>query len=341
MGTLNPNRIYKLDLLKGAACAGVVFTHVTFPGLWGKAVMRAAGFAVPVFFMTAGYFAFGKSRDVMLKRLCKILKILLVGYLLYLCYNAWTALRADMLGDWISSNFDILTPVRYLIFCNVDFAVHLWYLIAMAETYVLWLVLLSFGWQRKQRALPLLFLLQFLLVIYCDSLDLDFMWQTNFLLRALPWFLLGYELRKITAGDGKESILRYLYEAEPLILYAIVLAGGLMAVLPSVLDLPIKLNAIGYVPYSTALFLLAVRKPDKSLCRIAEYIGSRLSMYIYVLHILMAGVARQLMIMLFGAEVQLGAMYQWTWPILTLAISIAVSMVVDAMVGSIRKALGR
>ena len=38
-------RIYKLDLLKGAACVGVVFTHVTFPGLWGKAVMRAAGFA--------------------------------------------------------------------------------------------------------------------------------------------------------------------------------------------------------------------------------------------------------------------------------------------------------
>ena len=30
-------RIYKLDLLKGAACVGVVFTHVTFPGL-GKAV---------------------------------------------------------------------------------------------------------------------------------------------------------------------------------------------------------------------------------------------------------------------------------------------------------------
>ena len=80
-------RIYKLDLLKGAACVGVVFTHVTFPGLWGKAVMRAAGFAVPVFFMIAGYFAYGKGRDVIWRRLIKILGILAAGYGLYFSYR--------------------------------------------------------------------------------------------------------------------------------------------------------------------------------------------------------------------------------------------------------------
>ena len=30
---------------------GVVFTHVTFPGLWGKVVMRAAGFAVHLWYL--------------------------------------------------------------------------------------------------------------------------------------------------------------------------------------------------------------------------------------------------------------------------------------------------
>ena len=119
-----------------------------------------------------------------------------------------------------------------------------------------------------------------------------------------------------------------------------IVTGLALAVLPSVLDWPVKLNAIGFVPYSLGLFLLAVRKPDKSVSRFFQYVGDRLSLYIYVIHILMAGAARQLMIMLFGPEVQLGDLYQWTWPWLTLLISIAVSMAADALVRKIRKTVG-
>ena len=43
----------KLNLLKRVACIGVVFIHVTFPGVFGQIVGDAAGFAVPVFLMTA------------------------------------------------------------------------------------------------------------------------------------------------------------------------------------------------------------------------------------------------------------------------------------------------
>ena len=54
----------KLNLLKGFACMGVVFIHITFPGLFGKIVLQASAYAVPVFFMIAGYYAYGKDADV-------------------------------------------------------------------------------------------------------------------------------------------------------------------------------------------------------------------------------------------------------------------------------------
>ena len=39
----------KLNFLKGIACMGVVFIHITFPGLFGQIVLCASGYAVPVF----------------------------------------------------------------------------------------------------------------------------------------------------------------------------------------------------------------------------------------------------------------------------------------------------
>ena len=49
-----------LNMLKGLACIGVVFTHIVFPGWCGKFVTIASAYAVPVFFMTAGYLCLWK-----------------------------------------------------------------------------------------------------------------------------------------------------------------------------------------------------------------------------------------------------------------------------------------
>ena len=58
----------KLDLLKGCACIGVVFIHVSFPGTFGQIVNYISTFAVPVFYMIAGYFAWGKGTDTVKRR---------------------------------------------------------------------------------------------------------------------------------------------------------------------------------------------------------------------------------------------------------------------------------
>lgn len=65
----------KLNLLKGFACIGVVFIHIQFPGKIGKLISMVSAYAVPVFFLIAGYYAFGKGTDTLKRRLLKIIKI--------------------------------------------------------------------------------------------------------------------------------------------------------------------------------------------------------------------------------------------------------------------------
>ena len=73
-GTIN----HKLNFLKCFACIGVVFIHITFPGRFGEIVRLGADYAVPVFFMIAGYYAWGKDTAVIKRRLIKMLKILAI-----------------------------------------------------------------------------------------------------------------------------------------------------------------------------------------------------------------------------------------------------------------------
>lgn len=51
-----------LDAIKGLACFAVVFMHVKFPGNLGGVITIISSFAVPVFFMTSGFYAVGKNR---------------------------------------------------------------------------------------------------------------------------------------------------------------------------------------------------------------------------------------------------------------------------------------
>ena len=63
-----------LDCIKGIGCICVVFIHVKFPGCFGDIVWRLSQFAVPVFFLTSGYFAYSLDKDCtdrMVKRRAK------------------------------------------------------------------------------------------------------------------------------------------------------------------------------------------------------------------------------------------------------------------------------
>ena len=269
----------KLNLLKCFACIGVVFIHVNYPGVFGKIVSLASEYAVPVFYMVAGYFAYGKNSDVIKRRLIKIIKIFLYGYTVFFLYNIFTHLRDNGVFQWLVDNYTWKTPLKYIFLCTIDSAIPLWYLIAMIETYFVWFLVIKHGKENIfVMLIPLLFLFQIGLTACCETKQLDWSWKTNFITRALPWFVLGYYLNSDKSQKLRSIKVKWLI--------VMITVGCLIAVIPSVFDFSIKFNVIGYIPYTFGLFALTLKNPTRSICRPLEFIGDKLSLNIYIYHVL-------------------------------------------------------
>lgn len=265
----------KLNLLKGFACMGVVFIHVLFPGTFGQVVQAASSYAVPIFFMIAGYYAFGKNDAVIRRRALKIGKIFLSAYALFFVFCIW---RRDATA-FLAENFNWKTPIMYIVFCTIDFAIPLWYLIAMLEIYAVWYSVVRKGREKSLvKLFPALFVLRAALTIYCSARGLDWFWHVNFLAQGMPWFLLGYYLHT----DRSEKCRNLPYW----ILVLMTAGGTLISILPAILHWKTNLSAVGSVSCALGLFLLTLKDPGKSICRPIEYIGERLSLPIYILHVL-------------------------------------------------------
>ena len=298
----------KLNFLKGCACIGVVFIHISFPGLFGEIINYASTFAVPTFYMVAGYYAYGKDTATIKRRLSKIGKILLWGYLLFFAYCSLAQIMNHTFLIWLSKNFNWFTPLKYTIFCTIDFAVPLWYLIAMLELYIFWYFIVK----RQKEPLvlkftPWLFALLFLSVFYCEEKHLAWFWKMNFLTQALPWFLLGYFLHTDRAGNFR-SITGWQAGV-------CAVAGCVITVLPTMSRLPYSMAIIGQILYAFGLFILALKNPADGICGGLEYIGRNLSLLIYLLHTPVAGVLGFVCRRILGTDTD-AAVWLWFQPLL-------------------------
>ncbi len=71
MSGLYKKRNRCLNLLKGIACIGVVLINVQFPGMTGLVAEKVSRFAVPLFLMIAGFYAYGCDEYIVKKTLAK------------------------------------------------------------------------------------------------------------------------------------------------------------------------------------------------------------------------------------------------------------------------------
>lgn len=62
-----------LNVWKGIAAFAVVLIHCTLPGVPGEIIKGIARFAVPLFFLISGYFAYGREDAVLRRREIHIL----------------------------------------------------------------------------------------------------------------------------------------------------------------------------------------------------------------------------------------------------------------------------
>ena len=261
------------------------------------------------------------------KRLQKVLKIFLVSYACFFAYHALLSLVNHSFSDWFARSFNLSTPIKYLAFCTINFAIVLWYLIAMIETYIVWYFVVKF---KKEQLLlwlmPLLFLLKIALTTYCETKNLPWMFKINFLTCAMPFFLFGYYIHK------KEIFFKQFHYA---VLIAVAVTGGIISLLPILFDMPINFSVVGVIIYSLAIFAFINKLPNKSYCKPIEYVGSKLSLNVYVFHVLILSVVAY-GCRFFNININSG-IGGWFRPLLIVALAIIFALAIEWTKNYLRK----
>ena len=139
-----PPRSDTLDLMKCLAIYSVVFLHVRFPGSFGVAVNCLARFAVPLFFLSAGFFSWDSRPAVLLRRAVRTAGMLLFSCGALLVLSVLLARRhGQSAGGYVLSRFSWGNLRNLLLYQTVPlaYAWPLWFLVSLLGAYLLWAVL--------------------------------------------------------------------------------------------------------------------------------------------------------------------------------------------------------
>ena len=178
-------RNYALDGLKFILAVFVVFIHQKTP--YTTCLLPLLKSAVPAFLMISGYCIY--TTDNLEVRCVKAIKHMLKLCTWSIGFYALLRLFLVCIGREVSFMHCSIGMVYAVFFNNdIQFAYHLWYL--LAYVYVLVIVLYAFKWRKEHYlyiVVPLLFLVGFL----CEKVFID-----NWFFTGLPYFVTGLMLAK-------------------------------------------------------------------------------------------------------------------------------------------------
>lgn len=312
-----------LNFIKGLACIGVVFMHSTFPYPYGQVISFLFKFAMPIFFFTSGYYAYYEDRDRVMgssKRKAKrILKITVCAELLYFIIGLLTAVLS---GDATSYVQNIqLNRFVYAIFMSSPlFNGTLWFLYALFGSYILLLL-----WSRtKLQKTGLVFILVVLIghiVIRTILKIIEVPWYDagyfrNAYIYGFPMLLLGFYIKKY-----ENKLLKI---PDKWCLFGI--GGGTICMFGEyfcsrkVLDF-----YIGTMLVAICLFILSLKHAKNPVIPFIEYVGKKLSLYVYIVHIFVIDRVSQFKV---AVGLEENVWMAWMAPVLALVGSVGVAIIV-------------
>ena len=366
-------RNYFLNFLKGIGCIGVVFIHIRFPDEFGKTIHKLAQFAVPVFFMISGFYAFSNNTEKLYRKARRIGLITLYAISAYFLFYSVYHLYSQTFVVYFYKLISIKNIGKMLLIQDLSSigGFHLWFLPALLYCYLFQIIVeklnkikfsiakspiamqsapsvsLSlnsspncFGGaseicnsssENKQGSnLVIVLLIIFLVIhliisVYKDSNYITWNLKATFLGSGIFWFLLGNYI-----AYRKEDIIKHLPDRN-FFLYLATFISGAMAVTINYF-MP-NFSEFGIVIYSTSLFLLAIKNPTVHINKTFEFIGEKLSMNIYVLHI-MVNIVIGKIIGKFGFEENLA--YLWAKPVIVALIVLVISYLLSRLAQLIR-----
>lgn len=270
------SRNQTLDVVKLIASFLVVFIHVPFGGVAGDVVKALARVAVPVFFITSGFFCCGNDSKTICRKIYKLLAILLFASCLYNLTNIGFGFLSGGMGavrDYLSKFLDGQKWFRLLVF-NLPFsATRLWFLFALIYVYLLQLAVNRLHLSHTT-----------LLVLAAGGLMVHILLGSklvgvpdyvcrNFLLMGYPFFALGMVLRRY------ENVLSKVTLPVAGVCFGV---GCLLSLSPLVFETTAQIS-VGTLVMVFAVFALALRRSE---VQYPKFVGMlcKCSLGIYVLH---------------------------------------------------------
>ena len=192
-----------LELFKLIASYMVVFIHVVFRGNTGIVMDVLARFAVPLFFLTSGFFSYQITLPKIKERIKHISKLIITATACCIVFGISEFILNGDTGGILPYLLEILHPVmilRLIVFNKPVSSGHLWYLWAMLYVYIIF----YFVTKRKTEENKIFRISVFLLALHIllgeglsvFGVTVPVMVIRNFALMGFPLFALGMFVRK-------------------------------------------------------------------------------------------------------------------------------------------------
>ncbi len=317
--------------LKGIACIGVVIMHCGFPTAIGDMIRYFFKFAVPVFFMISGYFSWNanssKVSQKIIKHLISCIRLLIEIELFYGIVSLITGCLFDghTLTYWFSQSFpqDIWHFFRIL-WHGSFFNGTMWFMYAMIWGYVFLYVINRFQLYRIAYIYSILALLLHVIIRTAwrkyGWAGYDASFFRNALVYGLPFLLWGYSFHELESQEK-------LHIKNP-----ILIAGFFIGIILTILEYLITKQSLdiylGTLLASVSMFLFAILNPDFYGLHSFEWIGQKLSMMVYALHMFCISMIEQL----YGLfHITSSSLFTWLKPIFAIVLSLLLALLWESI----------
>lgn len=336
-----------MDIFKALACIGVVLIHITFPDPIGPMVRGLGRFSVPLFFAVSGFYLSSSEQldsgaiARKLKHIAQLIVLSELGYLVfsYIFNQLYIPKKLDY---FIEHYFSTGWVERFAITNAPPVYAHLWFMYALFMIYLLILLFI-----KRKRTLRILSILAPAGLV-CIALFQEFSslhllrgsiplpgasittyWAHTIIFRALPFFLIGFCFREYN------HILQKIPAPKVLLLVLIVLFEA--ASMWEAITFSVSQFYVGNMLAFLCILLLCIKYPQMH-CKPLEYIGSRLSTLVYIIHV---GVYKSLDVLYSTLKISKLDIILWTRPIIALIASILLAFVVDWVIAWVNKKLAQ
>lgn len=270
-----------IDILRLFAAFLVICIHCPFSNnscLYNIFTPPLIRTAVPLFFMTTGYFLYAglKTEYRILKSINNIIRIYVYASLLYLVIAIMECCTND---DFYPLHIGFWKLIAWICNCTsltISYGFHLWFLMALIEALCCMLLI------KRLAITPKVLIPISVLLIVIDSIRRYFIYLEGFnqfipftplLLKALPYLCLGYCMRVLNL-EGRVAIW--------------LLSIGILVTIVELMTIGYAAEAAYFssILLAIGIFIVCIKvKFENPIIKYIARIGEKYGLWIYVLHI--------------------------------------------------------